>query len=180
MNRSKLMALTSILAAAWCAVPLAQAQSPTARPDLPRGERKFLEAVAQHDMAEIQTGKLADGKATNPEAKKFGHQMAQDHGQNYEEVVQLAKAKAIALPTQPDSSHKRETARLEKLSGAEFDRKYMDAMVKDHEKDVKAFGKMARSAKDPDVKAFAEKTLPVLEGHLRMARDAAARTHAKR
>jgi putative membrane protein len=177
MNRVKLIVLCSVIGPALSALP---AQAQNARPDLPHGERKFLETVAQHNMAEVETGKLAEAKATNPEAKKFGQQMALDHGKNYEEVVQLAKAKAIALPTQPDESHKREAAKLGKLSGAEFDRQYMGGMVKDHEKDVKEFEKMAREAKDPDVKAFAQKTLPVLQGHLKMARDASAQTQAKR
>lgn len=179
MNRKNRTALVSVLAA-LCAVPLAPAQAQKARPDLPRAERKFLEAVAQRDMAEVQAGRIAGSKATNPEAKNFGKQMAQDHGRNYEAVVQLAKAKSIGLPTQPGNAHKREAAGLEKLSGAEFDRRYMDAMVKDHEKDVKEFRKMARNARDPDVRAFAAKTLPVIEGHLRMARDTAARTRARR
>jgi len=155
-----------------CVIALAFVQAQQAHAGLPRGERKFLEEVAQHSMAEVQAGRLAGRRATNPQAKQFGQQMAQDQEKSYEEVVQLAKAKSIGLPTQPDNGHKAETARLEKLSGAEFDRKYLDATVKDHEKDVKAFERMARNAKDPDVKAFAGKTLPVLVGHLQMARQA--------
>ena len=56
-----------------------------------------------------------------------------------------------------------------KASGPEFDRAYAKAMLKDHKKDVKEFKEAAKDLKDPDLKAFAEKTLPVLEDHLRMA-----------
>jgi len=57
------------------------------------------------------------------------------------------------------------------LSGAEFDRKYMEAMVKDHEKDVAAFERESTSGSDADLKAWAAKTLPTLREHLQMARD---------
>lgn len=171
MNRSSNFALGCVLA--FALVHTLQAHA-----ELSRAERKFLEAAAQHSMAEVQAGRLAGRRAINPQAKRFGLQMAQDQEESYEEAVRLAKAKSIGLPTQPDKDHARETAQLEKLSGAEFDRKYIDATVKGHEKDVKTFERMAKNAKDPDVKAFAGKTLPVLVGHLQMARQAAAATGA--
>ena len=61
--------------------------------------------------------------------------------------------------------------KLAKLSGADFDREYMDMMVKDHVKDVKEFEDASTKAKDADVKAWAAKTLPTLREHLQMARD---------
>lgn len=167
----------------YCAVPHAQtasaqsAQAKTervatpARAAMKRGDRKFLEEVAQHSIAEVQSGKIAAARGTNPQVNKFGRMMVQDHGKTYEEVVQLARAKAVSLPGQLDRGNTREAEKLQKLSGPEFDREYMAAMVKDHEEDVKDFRKMSRNAKDPDVRAFAQKTLPLLEGHLMMARD---------
>ena len=69
----------------------------------------------------------------------------------------------------------RSTARrydkLSKMRGAEFDRAYMRDMVQDHEKDVKKFRQEAQHGGDPDLKGFAQKTLPVLEQHLKMAHD---------
>ncbi len=159
-----------LVPALLCASLVATAFGATAA-DLKRGERKFLETVAQHNMAEVQTGKLAQSKGVSAEVKNFGKQMAEDHGKNYEEVVALAKAKGVALPGEPDKGHKKDADKLSKLSGADFDKAYMKGMLKDHEKDVKEFDKMSKDAKDPDVKAFAAKTYPVLEGHLKMARD---------
>lgn len=59
--------------------------------------------------------------------------------------------------------------RLGKLSGNDFDKAYMKHMVDDHKKDVSEFEKASRSAKDPEVKAFAAKTLPTLKAHLQQA-----------
>ncbi len=65
--------------------------------------------------------------------------------------------------------------KLSKSSGAEFDRQYANAMVKDHKEDVKEFSKEADKGKDPDVRAFASKTLPTLKEHLKMAQDMAGK-----
>ena len=66
---------------------------------------------------------------------------------------------------------------MQKLSGAEFDRAYMDHMVKDHKKDIAEFRKQASSGKDPEIKAFAAKSLPTLQEHLKMAEAANAEVH---
>jgi putative membrane protein len=58
---------------------------------------------------------------------------------------------------------------MQKKDAKKFDREYMEHMVKEHKKDVSEFEKQARNAKDPDVKAFASKTLPTLKEHLAMA-----------
>jgi putative membrane protein len=61
--------------------------------------------------------------------------------------------------------------RLSKLSGNAFDKAYMRAMIEDHQEDVSEFRQESQSAKDPDVRQFAAKTLPTLEEHLRIAED---------
>lgn len=135
---------------------------------LPRDERKFLEHAAVAGMAEVELGQMAQQKAASDQVKQFGARMVQDHGRANDELKALASAKGLTLPTELDRHHRREAEKLQKLSGAEFDRAYVDSMLKDHKKDVKDFEKQAKSAKDPDVKAFAGKTLPVLQEHLKM------------
>ncbi len=61
-------------------------------------------------------------------------------------------------------------SKLQNLSGEQFDRAYMKAMVKDHEEDVKEFQKEANDGKDPQIKDFASRTLPILQGHLDKAK----------
>jgi putative membrane protein len=134
--------------------------------NLSRSERKFIEEAAKGGMAEVQLGKLAAEKAENAQVKQFGQRMVDDHGKANSQLKQLASAKNVSLPQEIDRSHQREYERLQKLSGAQFDREYMKHMVSDHKKDVKEFQKTAKSAKDPDVKNFAQTTLPTLEGAL--------------
>jgi putative membrane protein len=93
----------------------------------------------------------------------------QDHSKANDELKQIAAGKGLQLPSAPDAHHHQEMAKLQKLSGAEFDRAYMDHMVKDHKQDVAEFRKQADSGKDPQIKAFAAKTLPTLQEHLKLA-----------
>src|SRR4051812_372653 len=96
------MIVSAIAAAAWCGAPLAQSTTPGTggaseaqgkgkNSSLKHNEKKFLETTAQHNMAEVEAGKLAESKASNPETKKFGQQMVQDHSKSLDEVSQLAK-----------------------------------------------------------------------------------------
>jgi putative membrane protein len=129
------------------------------------GPESFLKDAAQGGMAEVELGKLASQKSQNAEIKKFGQMMVTDHTAANNELKALAAKKNITLPTDI-GSHKSTMDGLSKDTGADFDKGYVDAMVKDHETDVSAFQKQADSATDADVKAFAAKTLPTLKKHL--------------
>ena len=146
--------------------------------NLARGDRKFLEEAAQHGMAEVQLGQLAAQKGQSSEVKQFGQRMVDDHTKANDQLKSIASSKNVQLPTDMDRGHRRDYDRLSKLSGADFDRAFMKAMVSDHKKDVSDFRKQARSAKDSDVKGFASATAPTLEQHLQMAQqtDATVRT----
>src|SRR5438477_7450080 len=119
-------------------------------------DKKFIEKASQGGMAEVQMGKLAQQKAQNAQVKQFGERMAKDHASANDKLTQIASQKGVAPASDMDSSSKREYDKLQKLSGAQFDQEYMKTMVSDHEKDVKEFQSEAKSAKDPEVKSFAQ------------------------
>ena len=125
----------------------------------------FMTEAAQGGMAEVQLGKLAASKAKDPEVKKFGQMMVDDHTKANNELKTVAAKKNFTLPADI-GSHKSTLDELTGLSGADFDKEYVEEMVDDHETDVAAFQKQADNGTDPDVKAFAAKTLPVLKKHL--------------
>jgi len=134
-------------------------------------DRQFVMEAAQGGMAEVELGQLATQKASSDAVKQFGQRMVTDHGKANDELKTLAQSKSITLPTDI-GKHKATKDKLEKLSGAAFDRAYMQEMLNDHRKDVSDFRKESQSGKDPDVKAWAAKTLPTLEEHLQMAQSA--------
>ena len=132
-------------------------------------DQKFVMEAAKGGMAEVELSKLAQDKASSDQVKNFGKRMVDDHGKANDELQTLAKNKNITLPTDLDPKDKALKDRLSKLSGAAFDRAYMNAMLRDHRKDVNEFKMESTSGRDADVKAFASKTLPTLEDHLKLA-----------
>jgi putative membrane protein len=129
---------------------------------------KFAMAAAMGGMMEVEAGRLAAEKGASDEVRQFGQRMVDDHTKANEELMQLASSKGMTLPTAPDPKHASEVQKLSALSGEKFDREYVKMMVKDHKKDVGEFQKAASRGSDPDLKAFAARTLPTLQEHLQM------------
>jgi putative membrane protein len=138
-------------------------------------DKDFVMKAAQGGMAEVMLGQMASSKGTSPDVKNFGNRMVSDHGKANDELKQLAQNKGMALPADVDADSKKMSDKLSKASGADFDKQYISGMVDDHEKDVKEFEKESKDAKDPDLKAWASKTLPTLQDHLKMAKDTKAK-----
>ncbi|MGH9528695.1 MAG: DUF4142 domain-containing protein [Terriglobales bacterium] len=130
-------------------------------------------------MAEVEFGKLATDRASSEDVKKFGQRMVDDHTKANDKLKQVAKNEGITLPDDLNAKDKATKARLEKLSGKQFDRAYMNDMVKDHIQDVAEFNRESKMAKDPDVKNFASQTLPTLQDHLKDARSVDAEMGAR-
>jgi len=101
--------------------------------------------------------------------KQFGQRMVDDHSKANSELMSLASSKGITLPTELDAKHREQVTKFSAMSGAELDREYTKMMVSDHRKDVSEFEKESTRGTDADLKAFATKTLPTLQEHLRMA-----------
>jgi len=139
-------------------------------------DKDFLTKAAQGGMLEVKLAETAKTRATGADVKMLGTHISTDHMKANTELATLAAKKGVTLPSELDKDHKKKIEDLEKLSGAKFDKEYSDAMVKDHEEDVKLFEKTSKDAKDPDIRAYAAKTLPTLQGHLAMAKDAKAKT----
>jgi len=132
-------------------------------------DHSWVMKAAVGGMAEVELGKLAQSQGSSDAVKQFGKRMVDDHSKANDELSQIASRKGITLPTSLDAKHQATRDRLSKLSGAAFDRAYMDDMVKDHREDVAEFKKEASNGQDADLKAFASKTVPTLEDHLKMA-----------
>src|SRR5881394_2524138 len=145
----------------------------TGQDKIAKQDAKAMRDLAQANIAEIETGKLAARKAQSAEVKKFGQQMADDHGKMLSELKQLASSKGVKLPEKAGAKERAEMQKLEALSADRFDRSYMSHMVKDHQNDVKETDKIARNAKDPDLKAAVEQANAKIKEHLQMAEQVA-------
>lgn len=128
-----------------------------------------MKNAAQGGLLEVQLGQLAEQKATSQGVKDFAQQMVKDHSKANDELKSIAAKENVDLPSAVSAKQQREIDRLSKLSGQQFDKAYMQHMLKDHRKDINEFQKEANKGKDPDVKSFASSTLPTLQQHLQHA-----------
>lgn len=134
---------------------------------LAKSDQTILKHLAQANIAEIETGKIALQKSQNNDVKTFAQQMIDDHTKGLQAVQAVAQNKGVTLPTQPDAQHKAMAKKLEKLSGDAFDRAYAaEAGVSDHKKTHAYVQKVQSEAKDADVKALAAKLEPTVAQHL--------------
>ena len=139
---------------------------------LTRGDRKFIEEAAASGLYEVQAAQLAATKATDPAVKSYATRLADQHSAANSELMQLASTLGLELPPAPKRSMRNEIEKLGKKSGAEFDREFVrNVGVKEHEKDVKSFQKAAKDVKEPQLKAWIDKSLPVLQEHLSAAQN---------
>jgi len=162
--------ITSIVALTMAAAPaFAKGKKASSKQ---MSDQAFVTKAAEGGMAEVELGKMAQEKGTSQQVKDFGQRMVTDHSKANDELKSLAQTKNITLPSHVGPHEKATMDRLSKLSGAAFDRAYMQAMLMDHKKDVNEFRHESMAGKDSDVKSFASKTLPTLEDHLKMAQDA--------
>jgi putative membrane protein len=142
-------------------------------------DQHFMKEAAQGGQAEVTLGQMAAKQAANEDVKKFGQRMVDDHSKANKELKSLAASEGVTLPTDMDEKAKAVQQRLAKLSGAEFDRAYMEEMVKDHKKDVAEFEHEATQGHDSEVKNWAAKTVPTLKDHLDSAQNTAEKVGAK-
>ncbi len=125
-------------------------------------------------MDEVKLGELAMQTSLNGRVKSFGQRMNEDHTRMSEELKGFAATKNVSVASDIGVVDKASYKMLAMKSGATFDKDYISDMVKDHETDLAAFRKEASNGSDPDVKAAAQRAIPTLEEHLRMAREIAS------
>ena len=133
-------------------------------------DKTFVMKAAQGGMTEVDAGKMAQEKGSSQDVKDFGAMMVKDHTANNSDLEALAKTKGMRVPSTLDTMHQKEIDKLSKLSGTDFDKAYIDTMVKGHTKMLKLM-KGEESSSDSDFKDFATKTADTVQMHLSKAED---------
>lgn len=152
------------------AVP-GSASGGTAASSLSQEDRDMIEDLAQANIAAIETGQLALTKSQNPQVREYAQKMIDDHGMAQQELRQMAQAKGMTLPQETDLAHKTVSGALRLLSGETFASQYINRVgVDDHRRTVELLQKAQSQARDTELKALAGRMLPVVQGHLDMAR----------
>jgi len=129
-------------------------------------DAKFAVAAYGGGLAEVALGKLAQERASNQQVKDFGAMMVKDHSAANDKLKQIADAHKVVMPAGITAEAQALKKDLEAKSGADFDKAYVDAMVKDHEEDIKEFQEAQNVIRYPDLRDFNQQTTPVLQKHL--------------
>lgn len=135
-----------------------------------KDDSEYLVDIAEVNLAEIEIGKLAQQKSTNPKVKKFGKMLVDEHTKSAGEVSALAKSKNFTLPTSLTEDGQEEYIKLNEKSGLDFDKKFADMMIDGHEKAIEELQKATKDAKDQDIKLWASNNIAPLTAHLEHAK----------
>ena len=131
----------------------------------PVSDTDFVAKAASGGMFEVASSKLAKDASTSPEVKKFAEHMIADHEKANKELKVAAKNANIEVPTKMSADDQKLYEKVKAAKGAEFDKVYMAAQITAHDEAVAVFSGATKGVKDPGLKAFAEKTLPVIKEH---------------
>jgi putative membrane protein len=134
-------------------------------------DKKFLATAAQADVNEIKLSELAEEKGTNPDVKAFAKKMVTEHKAMSASMKPFADEWGLTAPDGPDADHQKEWDKLNGMSGADFDKEYMDQMVSDHAKALDLFTSEAKDSKDAKFKAAVIKGKTHVAAHKNMAYD---------
>ncbi len=157
-----LISLTALALSAFLSLP-AFAQK------IDNNEAAAMKSLAQTSLAEIEAGKIAAAKAQRPDVKQFGQKIADDHSRMLADLRTLAKAKDVALPDVLSLKDLADRKKLERHSGADFDRHFLEDMVKDHQGALKEAQDIGAKTKDPDFKAAMQRASYIIREDLLLA-----------
>ncbi|MGZ3919458.1 MAG: DUF4142 domain-containing protein [Bacteroidia bacterium] len=135
-------------------------------------DMNFALEAANGNLLEIKLGELAMQNGYSEAVKQLGKSMKEDHSQAIVDLMEITSKKGIAVSTTLDEKGQAMYDKLSKKSAEEFDKAYTKAMIKDHKKDICKFKREAKRGKDADLKEYASKTVPVLQHHLEMSKNA--------
>src|SRR5664280_2226077 len=141
--------------------------SAKAETKLSTADKDFILAAAQGGMTEVKLGDLASKNGKRDDVKAFGQMMVKDHSAINDDLKALAAQKGVTLPDSLDAKHQAMVDKLAALTGSELDNAYIADMIKDHKMDAKEFKAESAETKDADIKGFVDKSIPVVDGHLK-------------
>ena len=144
------------------AVPCAKAET-----KLSTADKNFIVAAAQGGMIEVKLGELAAQKGMRKDVRAFGQMMVKDHTAINSDLKALAAQKGVTLPDSLDAKHQGMVDKMEALTGSEFDAAYIAVMITEHNEDAWEFKAESAATQDADIKSFVDKSIPVVDDHLK-------------
>jgi putative membrane protein len=142
-------------------------------------DQAFVNAAARGGEMEVKLGQLAQQNGSSAAVKEFGSRMVKDHTRLNAELGATAKSVGLTVPDAISAEQQAVYDKLAKVKGTNFDREYISMMVKDHTEDLAAFQKEAKATQDAKLKGAVEVAIPVIEEHLKMAKNDSTKLAAR-
>lgn len=137
--------------------------------DLPAVDRNFVANAAQSNISEIELGQLALQKAADSQVKEFAQMMIDMHTAAQNELKALGSNRKFTVADRLDEEHQSIKDQLSALSGADFEKAYINGQVTSHQKTSAIMQTEIDNGQDADVKAYAVKSKPMVDQHLSQA-----------
>jgi putative membrane protein len=125
-------------------------------------DERFVKEASKDGMKEVMMGNEGRSKASNMRVKNFSEMIVRDHTKANEELKSIAAKNKMTMPDKDDM----DKHSMSDKTGASYDKEFMDMMVSDHKKAIDLFQNQSRNGNNPELKAFATRTLPILQMHL--------------
>jgi len=175
-KRSWVMGVLASLPLAGSVAVAQTAQPPRGLPNTPMAQpggtmklaekdQAFVDKAATSNLAEIKTAQLALDRASSPEVKRYAQMIIEDHQKAMDQLKKIAQDEGITLPTDVTPEQQHRIDKLSKLQGPAFDQMFLKEMAKSHDDAVKTFQRAANELNDPQLRSYAENTLPTLREH---------------
>jgi putative membrane protein len=139
----------------------------------------YIREAASMNLAEVRLGQMAEQRASNAAVKEFAKQMVEAHGASGVQWTSLASQNRLPTSVALNSLQQQSADRLSKLSGVDFDRAYMQAMVEDHQQAAGTLQRIGAGAQSSEVKQLASRGLETTEQHLSLAQEVATQVGAE-
>jgi len=162
----KVIALSTTLFLAM-GVLAAQERKPA---DRPFDDAAFVATAGSSGLHEVELAKLAMTQAKNEAVKKFAETLHDDHMKANEGLAKAATDAGLRVPDKMNPEHQKVVDTFRDYKGTNFDEDYVKHMISGHEKSIELFRRASKEARDPKLKDFAVKTLPVIQAHLDAAK----------
>lgn len=140
-----------------------------ARAQADQQDKDFLTKAMQSNVDEIKMAELAERKG-DKSVSGFAHVLVDDHTTLGHKVEPYAQKWGLTAPTAMDAEHQKEYDKLEHMSQKEFDKTFIDDMVKDHEDAYDLFHKEIMDTHDNDFRGVVEEGQSMIVAHLNMAK----------
>ncbi len=163
-----------VLLAAVCAVLLPSAAM-AAHPTVDAADRQFVDRAHSINQGEIELGKLAQRRGTTPEVRELGRRMVKDHTAALDQLRVVGRQNDLSLPHGVEPEEAALHARLSRLTGPAFDRAYVEHMVSGHQEAIGLFEEELHRTRNPALRFYAVRQLPILRTHEMLSRRALPR-----